>query len=77
MSLDELEAISGVVNGLAMQGAIVDGINRYLREVLIPLGIVDEAKNLDFAGTEQNSLKHCIAEEITIAFLRRSQPTGA
>jgi hypothetical protein len=50
-----------------LECAIVDGINRYLRDVLEPLGIIQKALD-DSAGSSLNDMKHRIAEEVASAW---------
>lgn len=52
-----------------LESAIVDGINQYLREVLLPLGIIkDNDFDLDFAGSSLNEKKYRIAEQVASAW---------
>ena len=70
MTPDELNSIRGELSALAVQCAIVDGINRYLRDVLRPRGICDAEKDHDYAGSEQNALKYQIAEQVALGYIR-------
>ena len=50
-----------------LECAIVDGINRYLCDVLEPLGII--GKDLDdTAGSSLNEMKYRIAKEVASAW---------
>lgn len=51
-----------------LENAIVDGINRYLRDVLIPLGVIDENDLSDGAGSSLDDKKYRIAKEVASAW---------
>jgi hypothetical protein len=70
MELDAKEAIRGEMDALQLECAIVDGINIYMREVLIPRGICDPNKDQDHAGSEQNEAKYEIALRVALSYLR-------
>ncbi len=47
-----------------LHDAIVDGINVYIREVLLGRGILDERRLEDWTGQELDDLKHEVATRI-------------
>ena len=52
---------------VVLENAIVDGINRYLRDVLLPLGAIKE-NDLDIMGSSMDEKKYRIAKEVASAW---------
>jgi hypothetical protein len=56
---------------------VVDGINRYMNQVLIPGGFIDEAKlklHGTGLGTDLNKRKHEIAQSIASRYNSQDRP---
>jgi hypothetical protein len=51
-----------------LQAAIVDGINSYLREVLLAQGLLDERRLDEWTGPDLDERKHAIAKRIAASW---------
>jgi hypothetical protein len=51
-----------------LHAAIVDGINVYLREVLLAQGILDQRRLDEWTGLDLDDLKHSIASRVAASW---------
>lgn len=56
------------INTELLQAAIVDGINSYLREVLLAQGLLDERRLDEWTGPDLDAMKHAIAKRIAASW---------
>ena len=51
-----------------LHAAIVDGINAYLREVLLPQGLIEQERLSEWTGPDLDCVKHAIASRIAASW---------
>jgi len=60
-----------------LQSAVIDGINRFIRDVLIPLGVIDQSVLETERGAEFDQRKYAIARDVASLWIEVQIDTEA